>query len=74
LVLDFVNKEGWESIAGRKVQLGLLGLKEKKANTGIEGLFLPCLEEKGTMQGIGTARDSSLHYRRVAKDVEKRQG
>lgn len=42
-----------------------------------EGAFLSCPGVKGILQSckaLGTARASSLLYRRVAKDVEERRG
>ena len=50
MVLDSVNKEGLEPIAGQKAQMGLLGPRRKREMQGKRGTLLPCLGRESMQQ------------------------
>ena len=65
MVLDLVNKGGWEPIAGQKGQVGPPGLRRKRRGWKKDGYFSVRLgkeKEETIMSDLGEARTTASAY------------
>ena len=73
MVLDLVNKEGQEPIAGQKRQVRLLGPRGEKRCREREGGFWPGFGRRRTKESckiLGKVEPGGFHHQLIAKEVE----